>query len=644
MDIDILKVVNDFLEKKDSTNSIDRDSEKERNENSIITTETSDKKEYLSTKELESIIYELFSNGGNLNLLSELSEKYLINQDNLIHALNEKGYQKIWANKEVTYYPNTDENTRILKIVSELNSGKSLDIVSRDNGISRESLLEIMRNKGFIQYWIKVTNKYEFNIICKLGNMSILRNAKSGVFKYIIYKDSLTLTIKQTNFLLGINSFYYSSINETKNKFIENIHYFRLNKEQIYHVINSDPALTFLMHTPYLFTLKGIELLLEVSGKGNNYNNEYAVFLNKQGFVLDSILRINALINSSELEKIVYELNNGKNFEEISLEININKEMLESELTKANYLYHKDIELWSICNIEKFINEVLSELNNGMGIYDIAGKYVTEKNRRLRVVTNLQNKLEQLGYKFNKQTRKWDNQKIGNDKETYENDIDYFVTELNKGKLFNELESATGLNRTLIRMKLRKAGISLDYKTNKWTKKENGRSTQEVNDSEIQVLHKKENQLDPNNVQQIIDALNKGMSFSTLEAITKLNKQEINNKFKTERVYFDFGDNIWKIKEESEKSITPVTTETEKVDGIDNEVKETSLSSDEISILKEIIKDFTVNNSTGKNEFKVIINDDVYNQLNYYTEIFETSKSLLIEKALNEYFEKQKPS
>jgi hypothetical protein len=644
MDIDILKVVNDFLEKKDSTNSIDRDSDKERNENSIITTETSDKKEYLSTKELESIIYELFSNGGNLNLLSELSEKYLINQDNLIHALNEKGYQKIWANKEVTYYPNTDENTRILKIVSELNSGKSLDIVSRDNGISRESLLEIMRNKGFIQYWIKVTNKYEFNIICKLGNMSILRNAKSGVFKYIIYKDSLTLTIKQTNFLLGINSFYYSSINETKNKFIENIHYFRLNKEQIYHVINSDPALTFLMHTPYLFTLKGIELLLEVSGKGNNYNNEYAVFLNKQGFVLDSILRINALINSSELEKIVYELNNGKNFEEISLEININKEMLESELTKANYLYHKDIELWSICNIEKFINEVLSELNNGMGIYDIAGKYVTEKNRRLRVVTNLQNKLEQLGYKFNKQTRKWDNQKIGNDKETYENDIDYFVTELNKGKLFNELESATGLNRTLIRMKLRKAGISLDYKTNKWTKKENGRSTQEVNDSEIQVLHKKENQLDPNNVQQIIDALNKGMSFSTLEAITKLNKQEINNKFKTERVYFDFGDNIWKIKEESEKSITPVTTETEKVDGIDNEVKETSLSSDEISILKEIIKDFTVNKSKGKNEFKVIINDDVYNQLNYYTEIFETSKSLLIEKALNEYFEKQKPS
>ncbi|MGG3563166.1 hypothetical protein ABES03_16360 [Neobacillus rhizosphaerae] len=355
----------------------------------------------------------------------------------------------------------------------------------------------------------------------------------------------------------------------------------------------------------------------------------------------------NTSSNKTELkisiDIIVDLLNDGITLEQISKQYHIPIAELQSLLIRNGFKYYSFMNYWTKLDQEELCEYLVKELNQGLSIYDISGKYVKSNKERIAFVSYLENYLKVYRYSYNSHFKKWERM-------SSTEALPLMIKELNNGNSIKNVARMFKTTVTNLQQELKKAHYRYDPLFKFWTK--DNRNTlvrnlaNDLYEGKVSFEDLKERNL---NIKVIeIELKHSGVRYTTLDNQVD-HKREISKKL--------ISDNQLRrdlIKEELNKS--PFITEQMLLDEDEeekNDFKTLSsitkkqlelFDSEEVSTLKEIILSWKQKKSeessigNEKIETTIFMNSALLKQLTTTSEKKGLSRSRIIEDALKAYF------
>ncbi|WP_404448115.1 hypothetical protein LG307_03375 [Sutcliffiella horikoshii] len=496
----------------------------------------------------------------DLKITSEILENELINRK----------YQKRWViSNNYKLPPKSNEMLRALNI-----DKRSLDYISNEFNIDSYILKASLR-----EIWVYETSRIDNDSYTELNDeLLLVTSIENGKLKFIEYKGEKLIAGSKINELLGINTRYYFKLE--KEKFIEKLHYFSIDKGELYDIKYTLPQLEYLLDEIF-YTKNGLELFTKISNKEGV--NKTALTEYFDGVQLLS----NNLIGMKQNDKQQQE----------------------------NYSFffdqsHPEGELG-------IIYDIVTELNNGLTIYDYSQKYAKSRKFRAKFSANLQKKIEDAGFRYSK-SKKWEKQLKKDDigdaqtikEKVNEVPIETIVKYINEINSFSKAEKEFGISSIEIRLLLKENGFSYDSLFKIWTLK-----------SREQLLEETSKDLMTGKI-NFHDLEKSGLVVETL-------------KKKLEEIKLPYS----KIEVETK----PIEQSNEMLGS--NKQNRSPFSEKEIKILRELISEcekknkFMEDKKDEKVESIVLLNKSLLSKIELFSDVKEISRSKVIEIALNEYFE-----
>jgi len=576
----------------------------------------------ISPEQISTIPYRLYY-GSNLTYVATQLD---VSTSKLKEVLISYNYKRRWTyiNKGIKSSIHPD----ILRIVNLLNTKKySLQVVAELIKSEIEELKVTLKAANFQKVWTLESKVGHSTIETTIEGITIIRDLDTGIMEYIITNGKKYYTSYQISTILGINPTYY--FNLASDKFILNKHFLQLSREVGNKIIQAIPIFNS-KEFERLFSEQGLELLAEIS-KRNLYLSEY------RKVDKPIVGGISNEFTKDTKEQISKEADQEKFTTEIVIKDPLAKNNNVSS-KKYSTLFEKYIEEEESVLVEK----IVKRLNSGENLYDISKEFVINRKLRVSFVTKLQFRLEDDGYTYHKVTKQWT---LKNNEETNETniqkelnknltinkveentspikkpEINEIVSFLNKENSFIKVEEKFSMKNQELRLLLKNKGYRYDGFFKLWTQK--GRNTL---------------------LKEALDELQEGtQTYSGLEErgvnIVAL-KKEIQHR-----------DDLKQVIETLKNRNDVINEEVKGEEDNSSEVFISSLNTEEIKTLRQMIAERQANfsNEQLKNnqvlEVTFKLDHQMLKQIDNFSDDNKISKSMVLEKALNQFFENNKCS
>ena len=561
--------------------------------------------DYISIEQISTVPYKLFY-GSNLDFISKQNN---ISITMLKEALNNYNYKKRWTS--INYVNKSTIHPEVLRIEHLLNTEKySLQDVAEYFNTEVDELKETLKAANFQKVWTLESKIESSKIKTYIDGLTIVRDLDTGIIEYITTSETNYFTSNQANSILGINSNYFYNL--ASNKFILNKHFLQLSKEAERKIVHAIPTLNSTK-LELLFSEIGLNLLAELSNREGAFSQ--CKIINKtEEAPIDT--NSNPRFNESEGQ------DDGRKIIETNalLEKSNNGSSSKYSPILEGYLKEEDI------NIENIVNR----LNKGETLYDISIDFVINRKLRVPFVIKLQSRIEE-GYIYNKLIKQWDQKSSDSDINNVENnkveksnfskkdlDIKEIVSYLNKVNSFHKVEEKFGITTTELRILIKNKGYKYDAFFKLWTKNSRNALLKETS----YALEK--------GIQSYSELESRGVNIKALEQEIK-HRDEMTQVIKSIR---------------NKKDSMTHSSQIDRNDSIETE--SLSFKKEEIQTLRKMISEWQgnksneqlINNQTLEVTFR--INKEMLEQIEDYSDDNRISKSMVLEKALNQFFENNK--
>jgi len=581
----------------------------------IKETKAEAKEENLSADIIHSVPYKLYYG----NNLSVIAKQYNVSITTLKDTLSKYNYKKRWTS--IINAQKSAIHPEILKTLHLINTEKySLQDVANKLKNNVDEVKETLDAANFRKVWTLESTVDDSTIKTYIEGFTIERDLDTGILENIITSGINYYTSTQVNTILGINTNYF--YNSASNKFILNKHFLRISKEAEKKIIYAIPTLNKTKFD-LLFSELGLNMLAELSKREESLS-KYR--LSKENTV-----------NNTDFQNDRYRQHNDSGIfkETKALLENVDKISNDSHSPLfEEYIEEEDLK----------IEEIVQRLNTGESLYDISKYYVINRKLRVPFVTKLQTRLEVEGYTYYQSTKQWVLK--NNDTCEYQKkevspklrkslDIIEIVAFLNKENSFQKAQEKFGVNTTELRILIKNKGYKYDGFFKLWTKKsrnallsevtsdlrEGGQTYKElekrgVNISELAKEIERRDVLNEEINRVISTIKDKKATYESTEVLEKKSRDN-SDTFNVDRI------EVINTNEFQDKKI-------EDISGISN---------DEIKILRQIISEWKNSKSSDTTKATFRINKQLLEQVDNYSEANMISKSMVLEKALNKFFE-----
>jgi hypothetical protein len=640
---------------------------------------------------LYEIVSEMYINNNDIALVST---KYTIPKEVLIKELEYNKFRKRW-----TYIGESSIQKIAHKLKSylyQLNTLKEdIEELADYEGLTISEIMEQLTNADYREIWMLEEVIAPPVVISTVNDGSIIYDINNGVPVVLSAKGRKLFTMKQVSTILRINakSFFFSN-----KEFKEHIHY--VKREEFFgkdiEIFKAVPHTNYLQNE-ILFTESGLELfavqtntifsyknkiqeleainipkhhtdtivdekrepIIEPENKeeekikiGDNFSNEIDG-VGKAPITDAKIEEKNVTENLSNekndlnVESIVEKLNNDIGIAIIARELKVQIYDLNKTLRDSGYRFDQFFSLWTKETESKLIENVVNRLNRGINLYDLSTKYRKDKRLRLLFADELRRKIEALGYVRDQSSKKWkldqkemestpikvdeighkqehpSQSKVNNTKDSSDSKtifINEISEKLNQGKSLKQIEEEMVIPALTLRMTLKNEGYKYDSFFKTWIK-----------DRKV-ILDKIAEEISSN--RNSIEGMAKTYHVdpSELEAqLKQIGDRSQQNGTQNEKD---------KMKEIEEPQIN-TGTELEKNIESNHELK---LNEEEYQLLKEILIERKNYKAEGvdKQVVKIYLNKELSEKLEDYAESNHTSKSSIIEKTIERFFNEMK--
>lgn len=588
--------------------------------------------EDISLGQLSLVPYQLFNGKSIITMADELS----ITTNSLKEMLNKYNYKYRW--RYISDGSKASIDSEALKIVHLLNTRKyTLQEVAGQLVVEVEKVKEILKTASFKKVWTLESKEKLYTTETTIAGVTIVRDLDTGILEYIISNGEMYFTYNQVSLKLGINPNYYYNLDS--NKFVLDKHIIELDRHVGKKIIQAIPTFHSINFSK-LYSELGLELLAEIS----KAKLKPDINLNENFIEEDPKIGVNNVKREDKKELLESGESQQIKNEEVLTKTNsvISQEQRTTNVERDAKRYSSPFVQRELKDHFIQIDELVKKLNNGETLYDISGKFSINRKLRMPIVTNLQKKLEDYGYIYNKENKLWELDDIRKSQESTEDiikkeshnitpnkiseekkmqkkgiDITEVVYFLNKENSFTNVEAKFGIKNQDLRLLLKNQGYKYDGFFKLWTKKDRATLIVEITE-EINEGVQNYSDLEKRGVN--IDALKKVIQAHNESKLEKGNKNKKNNTTNEHTL------------EDSQK--------------LSEFMEDSSFNYEEIKILRQMISERQnfnedsnnneVTDVTFKLEKKMLKNIDNYSDLN------RISKSMVVENALNAFFESNK--
>jgi lambda repressor-like predicted transcriptional regulator len=602
---------------------------------------------YIGESSTQKITHKLKSYLYQLNTLKEdieeLAEYESLTVSEIQEQLTNADYREIWMLEEVIAPPFVISTVNDERIIYDINTGEP--IVLKVNGRSFFTMKQVSKVLDINSKYVYYRHKDEFKKDNHYIDTKDFFCNNQNIFKAVPHTDYLRNEILFTDSGLYYFSFLTNSISSYRQKIKE--------IEDIQSHVNEAIEVTKIpqdkkIEETKISLDKQIEDILipehKIATSLHNDNNEplnETEIIDDKNDVFDNSSSKN---NELNVESIVGKLNMNIGIATIARDLKTQIGEINKILRDEGYRFDSFFELWTKESEKKLITNALIELNNGITLYDLSGRYIVNRKQRILFADELRRKIEALGYKLDQKSKKWktaqelvvkkqnheeilapkivqQNHSIENKKDnsSYQKNISgkEISDKLNKGMSLRQIEEETGIDSTKLRITLKNEGYRYEGLFKTW-----------INVERKDLLDKIEEEISSNR--------------STFEDISKsfnIDKSELEKQL---RVYG------YKLDKSIPQKELEVIKEKEEPEVINNKIDPDSaneprigfkLSEEEYQLLKEILierKNFKEERE-GIKGLKIYLSSNLLEKLEDYTEVNNSSRSSFIEKAIEHY-------
>ena len=274
---------------------------------------------------------------------------------------------------------------------------------------------------------------------------------------------------------------------------------------------------------------------------------------------------------ADHLENIVELANNGMDFNTICRKYHISSPKLHKLLLKNGYQHYLFMNYWTKMNRSELCDFLIEQLNQGVTIYDLSGKYTKTNKDRLSFVTKVEQLLNLSKYQFNNKDKKWEKNDVIEKSENPEESVrksklDLIIDELNNGVSLKRVSENHRINIRNLRLELKNNNYEYNNDLNKWTKSNiNDVSKKNVNIEfnneeeridQQQRINKEDIAADEStgldnydydltDIASIVEAINNGTPLREIAEKMKISDINLKNILKNHQYRFDILFNIW---------------------------------------------------------------------------------------------------
>lgn len=563
----------------------------------------------------------------------KIANEYYLSESSLIDEFETYNFKRRWIIADpLIVQPKLNE------IIKELNTNnKELSDISTQYKVDIKTLKSMLKETRYLE--TSRIDSESFTVINK--ELILVTNVEDGKLKYINYKGKVLITSIQLNLLLGINTGYYR-----KDSFIKDVHFVKVEKDILTEIISYIPYLDYLNIVSF-YTKSGIELFAKLSKKesfllSDKYKNFFITKPNNE--------KKNEIVVESEIKNQV----NNEIVKTSGHSIEVSNNDKASEITSNKDLknYSDFFNEWHPKGEKGIIEDLVTELNNGLTFYDLSLRYSKNKNYRAGFSSKLQRKLVAEGYILNMKTDLWERKYEENMTQSSNNDsiidpshiirntplnhtsINEIDSEVNKDNLtieelvvylnitdsISQAEKMFGISALDIRLMLKSNGYSYHSILKRWSTK-----------NRIELL------------KDVANDLKQGItSFEQLEG-EGLNAENLRRNL--EELNLEYVPSFKSDENEIQEEI--YEKESNNIDNATFNKPINNLTSDEINILRDIISNWKENQQqleSDKDKVKSVffVKKSLIQEIEMYSETMDMSKSNVIEKALEEFFNRTK--
>ncbi|WP_419883521.1 hypothetical protein ACN6MY_08200 [Peribacillus sp. B-H-3] len=560
----------------------------------------------ISFEQISGVPYTLYSG----NSLHFKAEQLSLTTNDLKEILKKYNYKRRWTYIDMGNKSSIPSN--VLKIVHLLNAKNySLQNAAELLKTDVEELKETLREAHFKKVWTLETKVGDLTTETTIEGMTVCRDLDTGILEQIMINEAKYYTNNQVSTILRINPTYY--FNLASKQFILEKHFIQVDRGLANKFIQAIPMFRTI-DFGRLFSEQGLELFAEISKREVD------------------LKRYRKKENCDQDQQCKAE----KKFE---VEIEGSKEQNTKGITLEEHNYDplfKDGMKDKKVKLEK----IVEKLNNGLTLYDISKEFAVNRKLRAPFVSNLQFRLENEGYVYDKVTKRWTltikektkqplnkkgqnnylNKDIVDEKNTSTNkdlDLNEVVSFLNNVKSFLKTEVEFGVNRQELKVLLKNNGYNYDGSFKLWTKKNRKALLDEVSD----------------------------YSEKGVRSFDKLEKSEINSSALTKEIQ-GYQDEVNEVIETLDHKKNLIKENSKEAKNKISDSEALKLNAKEIQTLRQMISQWQQDKNSeqlGKNNQNVEVtfrlDQQIFKQIDNYSEVSRISKSMVLEKALKQFFE-----
>jgi uncharacterized protein (DUF433 family)/lambda repressor-like predicted transcriptional regulator len=594
------------------------------------------------THKLKSYLYQLNTLKEDIE---ELAQYEGVTVNDIEQQLLNAKYKKFWMLEKVTAPPFAISSIKNQKIIYDLNTGEP--VVLKVNGRNLFTMKQVAKILDINAKYIFYVHKDDFKKDNHFVNTAENLNSNLDLFKAVPHTEFL-----QDDILFTDNGLYYFSLqtNTTssyrqKIKEIDDIKIPEDEKIENNQVSKDENVAEVLISED-----KQIEnTIISVEKQNVNLENfEKNVSMNKMEIEEERINIFDTLSNKKSylnVESIVEKLNKNIGIANIAKDLKVEISKINEEVRAEGYRFDSFFEVWTKETEANLIKDAIIEINNGITLYDLSGKYKVNGKQRLLFADELRRKIEALGYKFEQKSKKWKTiqdliESTHNNKETISpmqvqksNSIINNKTDvsshskkitgkeisdkLNQGMSLRKIEEETGVDSRILRITLKNEGYKYEGLFKTWINVER----KELLDKIAEEIFSKRN-----TIESIAKSYN--IDKSELEKYLRVHGYKVGQ--------INTQSELEILKEKKEFEIINNKNEQEIVNESSGELK---LSKEDYELLKEILIEVKKNKEEkdGKRGLKVYLNTQLLERLEDYTEENNSSRSNFIEKAVEHY-------
>lgn len=337
----------------------------------------------------------------------------------------------------------------------------------------------------------------------------------------------------------------------------------------------------------------------------------------------NKVIGIDELKPNISVPKIVDLINDGIDIAAVGKQYNISYKEVLNILHVNGYKNYQFINKWSKQTERELIDSLVNELNTGITLYDLSGKYVKNNKDRIKFVSVLEQTLKENDYEYISKEHQWlKKEKIVN--------IQLIVIELNKGIPMKTVAEQFKTSAANIRLALKKEDYRYDPLFKVWTKKRR----KDLVNSLAEELRA--------GLISLVELKEKGINTEVLEI-------ELRNSGQFPIEEDNFDQKTEPLSNTVENENTEMNTKVDTIHNsnsyfsIDQKSKEEIFNKEEIEHLKEIIKYWEkkkgerTNTNAATTELTIYLEKEIVNKLTLASEKEGISRSLIIKKALENY-------